>query len=181
MTYYRITIGCILLLLSACATNTVEVTGEEVRHCDKTSIEIVFIEPPADEFWKNKLNTSLPIVNNILSSDDFLKQCSLTWMTNMQGKSSSEVCREVACNGPTRVNVGFFNKKSKGIAMTDMASGIIRFNTFSKDSIAGTPGNIIHEFTHVLGYKHLTNFRLIAQTSVPYKIGDLADKFSENI
>ncbi|TDF41474.1 hypothetical protein EYS14_01045 [Alteromonadaceae bacterium M269] len=161
-----------------CASK-LQVLPQSVSDCDKTSITFDYKTQPNDE-WVEHLNKSISAANQILSDNDFALACSNTWMTNKRGNSASKVCEQLVCGGNTVVQVGFYDDpNSAGIATTGMNDRVMRFNTAKMNQGSGTPGNIIHEYTHVLGYKHLTNFRFIAQTSVPYKVGYLADKYAD--
>ena len=141
----------------------------------QSQLEVNFISEPTI-FWKTKLQKSAQAANTIISSKEFLDRCNASKLRNTNGKFVPQVCQEIICAGKRNVNFEFYNS-SNSRAIAYEKNNIVYINTAHQN--AGTPGNIVHEFTHTLGYKHFTNWPFLSKNSVPYTIGNLVDNMSQ--
>jgi hypothetical protein len=184
MTHKRTVIsGIAALMLSACASQlpsgvNYEASFSDDENCEATKIVYEFISEPNDH-WRTLLEESTRTANDILVSDNFAKECQITKMNKTLGKSVQEVCREMACSGTKHLKYDFFNDQGTSAIAREVGNGTVEFNIAKPNSGAGGPGNIAHEFTHTLGFKHFTNFAWLGKYSVPYEVGGIVQTMSE--
>ena len=178
----RIVSASAIILLASCASQLPK-DGQYVDTfttnpaCKPTHLMFEFVSVP-DNYWKTRLTESTGKANEILVSDEFAKACQQLTMNKTKGKSVQEVCNELACSDTRTLKFGFFNNKRTSAIAREMGNGVVEFNIAKPDSGAGSPGNIAHEFTHTLGYKHFTNISWLGIFSVPYEVGGLVDELS---
>lgn len=114
-------------------------------------------------------------MSRLIKTKEFARRCQSLRLNRTNGKSVQEVCRELVCSGAIEPIISFFsNDATRAIAYED--NGKLYINTAKKTSGAGGPGNIAHEVTHILGYRHFTNWAFSGKNSVPYQIGSLAEE-----
>lgn len=146
--------------------------------CAPTKLSYLYVSEP-DDHWRRLLKESTDQVNSIIVSDTFAKQCQTLKMNRTNGKNIQEVCREIACSGEKTIRFGFFNRTNTTAIARELGNGVVEFNIAKPNSGAGKPGNIVHEFTHTLGYTHFTNFSWLGKYSVPYEVGGLVDNLAK--
>lgn len=178
----RSALAFIAFLISGCASQLPaggayldSFTDDE--ECETTIIRYEFVVDPNDH-WRSLLEKSTRTANDILISDSFAQMCQITKMNKTNGKSVQEVCREMTCSGTRELKYGFFHDPKTRAIAREVGSGVIEFNTAKPNSGAGGPGNIAHELTHVLGYKHFTNWSWLGKYSVPYEVGGIVQKIA---
>ena len=140
--------------------------------CNATRIRYAYHHQP-DDYWHERIKESVARANRILTSRAFAQACQRMTMNKTNGKSAQEVCREMACAGIQSLNLGFFHDPNSRYIARKAGADIVQFNTAKPNSQAADAGNVAHEFTHVLGYKHFTNRAEFGQRSVPYRVGGL--------
>ena len=137
--------------------------------CPATIIVPVYVGTVPKQ-WRKKVQESAASLGNILASEEFAVRCGSLRLTRRNGKSVTEVCRQLSCAGEIAPTVSFYrDPESRFIAYE--RGGALFVNT-AKDA-AGKPGNLAHEVTHILGYTHFSNKRFLGTSSVPYRIGSL--------
>jgi hypothetical protein len=167
----------IALLVTACAT-TSEAPQPPAGPCTPTKLVVKFTETPSD-LWRTRLESSAALASTILSSDAFAAKCVEMTMRRTNDRTVSDVCRHVACAGEHQLAIGFFHDANTRAIASEGEDGI-SINTAKADAGAGTPGNLVHEFTHILGYTHWTNWAFLGKRSVPYMVGNLVDEIAES-
>lgn len=145
------------------------------QSCQTTQIGYAYHHQP-DGHWHERIKVSVATANQILTSSAFAQACQRMKMNKTNGKSALQVCREMACAGVRSLNLGFFNDPNSRYVAKKAGDDIVQFNTAKQNSQAAVAGNIAHELTHVLGYKHFTNRAEFGQRSVPYRVGGLVRK-----
>jgi hypothetical protein len=125
-----------------------------------------------------KVKDSIEVTNRIMQSENFLTACRQLQLSRTKGKSVEEVCHEFACAGTRTINFDFYRGRPKILGHGSRSGVSINV----ANSVAGTPGNLAHEFAHVLEYKHTSNFswHWLNGTTVPYQIGNLVGKLAES-
>ena len=146
--------------------------------CNSTQLSPVFVGDEPGEAWKNKVLSSAQTVGQVLASDDFAQRCQSLNLIMTRGETVQEVCRRLVCAGDVSPDIGFYyDQHTRAIAYEE--DGALYINTAKGSQGAGGVGNIAHEFTHTLGYKHFTNFALLGSYSVPYEVGELVEELKE--
>jgi hypothetical protein len=129
--------------------------------------------------WVDKIKESAQLANKQISSKEFAMKCQSLNVTKTNGKTVQEVCREIVCSSAVHPTIGFYNNPGTKAIAYESEGGL--FVNIAKDAQgAGGTGNLVHEFTHTLGYKHFTNFALLGQCSVPYRVGNLVEELVNN-
>lgn len=157
-------------LLSCCAT------GDERQVASasgsRTSISLAYMMEPTP-FWKERLEKNVKVAEAILTSPKFAEECAKQTMTETGGKTVDQICHDVQYAGHVVLKIGFFKRRLTRQIAHEQNKGV-SFNTAKAG--AGSPGNIAHELTHVLGYSHASNWEHKSSTTVPYVIGYVVDK-----
>lgn len=148
-----------------------------IPSCQATKIEYEYVSDPND-YWADLLKNSTEKANESLLSPEFAKACQNLKLNKTNEKTVQDVCREMACSGDKKLKFGFFDDAGTSVIAREVGNGVIEFNIAKPNSGAGSIGNIAHEFSHTLGYRHFTNFSWLGKYSVPYEVGGLVDKLS---
>lgn len=146
--------------------------------CAATDLVLQF-SGDADAVWRSRLVAAAERASRVLATDEFKAKCNRLKLSRTNGKTVAQVCDEVACSGKQTITIGFFHKENTK-AIASEGEDTIFINTAKEDGGAGSPGNLVHEFTHALGYTHFTNFPIFGKNSVPYKIGNLVDELTDD-
>lgn len=144
--------------------------------CNSTKVMPTF-SGEHSEVWEERVLSSAKTVTEILQTQSFSQACQALRMTRTNDKSVQEVCREMVCAGEIIPSISFYHDPSTR-AIAYESNGALLINTAKESAGAGGPGNIAHEVTHTLGYTHFTNWAFLGKSSVPYRIGNLVQKLS---
>jgi hypothetical protein len=160
-------------LLSGCAT------GDERTRASasgsRTSITLAYMMEPTP-YWRDRLEKNAKVAEAILTSPKFAEECAKRTMTETGGKTVEQICHDVQYAGPVVLKIGFFKRRLTRQIANEQNKGV-SFNT-AKAGV-GSPGNIAHELTHVLGYSHASNWEHKSSTTVPYVIGYVVDELAK--
>lgn len=135
--------------------------------CEKTEVKIEFLSA-GEETKRDSVEHAAQRLEAILASQEFGRSCRASSMNRTGGRSVEEVCWSVSCAGPQVIRVALFRDER----MTTLAfekKGAVFINVAK--ARAGTPGNLAHEFAHVLGYSHQSFWGISRKDAVPYVIG----------
>jgi len=160
------------ILLASCATPSASpqaiVTEQQ---CKATNLHVEFVSETTP-LWKSKVEQSALAANAVLSSSEFSQACASSTLQRTNGKPVAQVCHEVMCSDKQLIKLGFYSDPGTR-AIAYESDGAIYLNI--EQESAGSPGNLVHEFTHTLGYTHFTNWAFLGRKSVPYVVGNLVD------
>jgi hypothetical protein len=140
-------------------------------------VEIVIDFEGGTAEWHGIIRRNAATAAEIMSRPAFVEQVR-TWPRFAHTTDSPEqVAERIRSAGRLTIAVGFYAKsRTKAIAYEQ--NGRVYFNTLKQKYGAGSPGNIAHETTHTLGYKHKGNRRRPNINSVPYRIGDWVEELA---
>jgi hypothetical protein len=141
----------------------------------RTTFRLVYRSEPT-AFWRERLERNARNAEAILATSAFLKECMAQKMTQTD-KSVEEVCRDMQYAGPVVLEIGFYERWWTRAIAREMG-GYVDVNTAKVKQGAGSPGNIVHEFAHTLGYRHKSNLESRSSSTVPYVIGYIVDRLS---
>ena len=141
-----------------------------------TEISVQFIENPTP-FWKERVEKNANVAERILNSKEFATEFTRQSLTETDGKTAEEICRELQNAGQVNLKIGFYRRLlTRAIAFE--RDGSVYLNTAKAENGAGSPGNLAHELAHTLGYKHESNWQGESTTTVPYVVGYIVDRIS---
>ena len=168
-------LACSTIFVSCYAPVGPVIDQDATKHPTFISVQYLDGQEP-DPKWKRRVEENAAKAEEILSSTEFAEAYRKEKIRGTKGKTVNEVINELQYSGETEINVGFYNNPdTRAIAYEE--GGNIYFNT-AKDE-AGSPGNIAHELTHKMGYKHFTNWAFLGRRSVPYTVGYAVDDLAE--
>jgi hypothetical protein len=171
-----------LVILGGCAFSAAKRYPEGVSYdinfmnessCVPTNIKLEF-SGQTSIYWEHKIQSAAILATKAIQSQEFSAACHDLKLTHTNGKSVQEVCREMVCSSEITLSINFYHDANTR-AIAYERDGALFINTAKEKEGAGSPGNIAHEVTHILDYKHFSNWAFLGKSSVPYRIGNLVE------
>lgn len=157
----------------------------------KTAFAIFFFFVVLVSFAEAKIEvkSSLPWMKNlgttaecVINNADFQKEVSAIERFDYSTKNGKQVVADLV--GMKGVAISTYKTKnpfSKTIAYTYKGASVIYFNTRKNPrSFQSMINTVVHEASHIVGYGHGDNSSVGKGKSVPYWVGDIAEKYVLN-
>ena len=142
-----------------------------------TAIEIIKKVIRTDEFRSRVLNFTYNGEKKFINSDGLtneqIYQKLLDGAEDLRPEVDHEMDLDLELYYSNRSTVGYTYASGLRIWMNKKF-----FNIYTPAEVAG---NIFHEWTHKLGFKHASNYSLSRESSVPYALGYLVEELGKKI
>ena len=163
------------LALAGCATLDPQ-RASDAPGCAATTLSLSFISD-IDASFRSRVEDSAQRLTTMLSSPSFATHCREQSMNRRDGRSVEQVCQHLACAGPQELKIALYRDASMPTAAFEKRGAV--FLNAAKPR-AGEPGNLAHEFAHVLGYTHVSWWSWRREGSVPYVLGRIVDELDSS-